>query len=91
MRLTREVDTEYGPMLASPVHARTLEPGDLVFPDRTTAMARPWLVAALHHLGDGLVDIECVEGRGPRTGTPLSVNHPVLRVVGGRSSRSVNG
>jgi hypothetical protein len=85
MRMTREVATAAGPMLASPVHARSLESGDLVFPAAVTSTAAPWQVSHLEHQGGGMVLVKFAPGRGPAFNEPVSVNHQVLRVVGGRA------
>lgn len=88
MRLTREIQTEFGPMLFSPVHARTLEPGDVVAGRRVAAMmGRPWVVShVVPTPGEpGKVDIHF--RRGPMLPSTMGVNDTVMRAVGARSGR----
>jgi hypothetical protein len=90
MRSTREIQTEFGPMLFSPVHARTLEPGDVVTSRRTTAMmGQPWVVSHVLPSAEtpGSVDVHFMPGRGPMVPSTIGVNESVMRAVGARSGR----
>jgi hypothetical protein len=88
--MTREINTEGGPMLFSPVHARTLEAGDQVVSRRTTdTFGRPWVVSHVLPNADDAddVDVHYVSGRGPLAPSRLGRNAPVMRAVGARSGR----
>lgn len=90
MRSTREINTEGGPMLFSPVHARTLEPGDQVVSRRTVdTFGLPWVVShVVPTPGEpGMVDVHYLDGRGPMMPSKLGANAPVMRAVGARSGR----
>lgn len=90
MRSTREIGTPNGPMLFSPVHARTLEPGDQVVSRRCTdTFGLPWVVSHVVPNGEDAddVDVHYVPGRGPLAPSRLGRNAPVMRAVGARSGR----
>lgn len=90
MRSTREIGTPGGPMLFSPVHARTLEPGDLVVSRRTAdTFGAPWVVShVVPNTEDAAdVDVHYLPGRGPLAPSRLGRNAPVMRAVGARSGR----
>lgn len=90
MRSTREIGTTNGPMLFSPVHARTLERGDMVVSRRTTdTFGAPWVVSHVVPNAEDAddVDVHYVPGRGPLVPSRLGRNAPVMRAVGARSGR----